>query len=465
MLDRPARLLWTLVAGVSLSQAYLTHGAFALPGVLALGLALPTREHPRPLRASLAVGVIVQLLVGLHCWGFVRYGAPVYAGTVVYSGLCGALFGLLASGRHRAPTALSAAAAWGAVEALRQVGGLGFPLYLGATQVALPWRSALSVVGAAGVSALLVGLGVAVVRRRRVAIWLGVFAAAAVGGLWQPGLSPAGPPVRVAIVQGGVTPSLYDAASLSEAARTVVRHRYFSLAGDAARSADLVVLPEAALHRPTPTRGEQALSPIVPRVPEAAGTTFITGTYRISVEGTEQYNSALAFEASDPRTIRGVADKRLLAPIAEAAFTAGEALGVISTPSAEVAPLICWESMYPRLARGAAGTAGVLAVLTNDAGFHRSPVAHAHSDQGRSRAIENGRPLLRAAQAGISYASDHGGRLATSLGVFESGVLHATIVPMSGWTWHGAGGYLLELLLLAFVVVRLVVPRRAARTA
>lgn len=455
-------LLWASVAGCLASQAYLWHGAWALPATVALGVALASGQaHSSPRAATIAALTVFQTWVGVHCWGFAHYGAGLYAGSILYMAMSGLLVGGMVSIRRGGqPSPVALAAAWVLIEAVHEIGDVGFPLYLGATQVHLPWRALLAVVGAVGTSGLLVGLGVAIGQRRRSAlVWL--LAAVALTGLgrWQPDLTEAGPPVEVAAVQGAVPSWLYKAMDRSLPAGYLVEDHYFRLAQDAlGTEADLVLMPESALHHPIAMRDGRAADPLFdPLEGTPATTQVITGAYREVWEGEELtlYNAALLLAADDAHTVLASADKRLLAPIVESPFTAGTGSGVLETGHARFGVLICYESMYPRLARSQSHEAEALLVLTNDAGFERAPVSVTHARQGWSRAVENGRPLVRVAQGGVSLALDHRGETLARLDLFERGILEATIQPMRGATWYNRGGVLLPWLCAALLLVRL----------
>ena len=174
----------------------------------------------------------------------------------------------------------------------------------------------------------------------------------------------------------------------------------------------------------------------------------LTGAYRIRLpsdgaEDYEQLNSAILFRSDDERRVLGVADKELLVPFAETrVFAAGQPPEPLPVGPSQLAVLICYESMYPRLARERTAHAEMVVIITNDAGFGRSPVALAHARQGWSRAIETGRPLLRASQAGPSLVTDDQGRLLSRLALFEHGLVWANVQPTSGWTWYSMFGHL-----------------------
>jgi len=94
-------------------------------------------------------------------------------------------------------------------------------------------------------------------------------------------------------------------------------------------------------------------------------------------------------------------------------------------------PLVCYEVIFPGAAvpRGEARP-GWMVNVTNDGWFGISSGPYQHFQQARVRAIEEGLPLVRAANTGISAVVDPVGRIVNSLplgaeGVFDSGLPQA----------------------------------------
>lgn len=103
--------------------------------------------------------------------------------------------------------------------------------------------------------------------------------------------------------------------------------------------------------------------------------------------------------------------------------------------------LICFESIFPELARdGVRSGATVLVNITNDFWFGRSsgPVQHAH--MAILRAVENRTPVARCANSGLSFFVDAYGRVTHQTGLFEAAMPTAAVRPGSGGSFatrHG----------------------------
>ena len=102
-------------------------------------------------------------------------------------------------------------------------------------------------------------------------------------------------------------------------------------------------------------------------------------------------------------------------------FTAGEDSSPLLLPLRPeplvVGPLICYEDVFPQLARRSAiAGASVLTVLTNNAWFGEGGAAYQHAAHSVLRAVETRRPVLRCGNAGWSgWIDEFGGVRATLL--------------------------------------------------
>lgn len=131
----------------------------------------------------------------------------------------------------------------------------------------------------------------------------------------------------------------------------------------------------------------------------------------------------------------------------------------IAVPRAPpVLPLICYEVVFPGEAVPRGERPGWLVNLTNDGWFGQSSGPYQHLQQARVRAIEEGLPLVRAANTGVSAVIDPVGRIVRSLGLGLEGILDSALPQALGPTLYvrfgdGPAG-LLVLAALAWVIER-----------
>ncbi|QDO97230.1 apolipoprotein N-acyltransferase [Ferrovibrio terrae] len=109
-------------------------------------------------------------------------------------------------------------------------------------------------------------------------------------------------------------------------------------------------------------------------------------------------------------------------------FSAGRDATPIAIPGLPFARvLICYEAIFPDESMqqfdDGKPAAGLLLNLTNDAWFGRSSGPYQHFAAARFRAVEQGLPLVRAANNGISAIVDPYGRVTVRLGLDEVGVV------------------------------------------
>ncbi len=106
-------------------------------------------------------------------------------------------------------------------------------------------------------------------------------------------------------------------------------------------------------------------------------------------------------------------------------FNSGEGLPpTIATPHApDFLPLICYEIIFPGRIPDLKARPGWLVNVTNDAWFGDSTGPHQHLHQARIRATEEGLPVMRAANTGISAVIDPFGRVLAQLDLGKTGVI------------------------------------------
>jgi apolipoprotein N-acyltransferase len=92
-------------------------------------------------------------------------------------------------------------------------------------------------------------------------------------------------------------------------------------------------------------------------------------------------------------------------------FSPGEGTVLLSLQGVKLGGAMCYEVVYPWIARNETRAgADILFTLTNDSWYGTGGALRQHWQSAKVRAVENGRPLVRAAVTGISGAVDASGR-------------------------------------------------------
>ncbi len=187
----------------------------------------------------------------------------------------------------------------------------------------------------------------------------------------------------------------------------------------------------------------EALSAIAAMLPD--GTSLVTGAIRREPSGGETpslFNSVLVIDSN--AEILDRYDKVRLVPFGEylpfrgflqwlgfeqltrvrTGFSTGKAGAILNVPGLPPAlPLICYEVIFGGQIVDPDNRPGVILNVTNDAWFGISTGPYQHLQQARIRAVEEGVPLVRAANTGISAIVDPFGRVLQSLPLGIAGVI------------------------------------------
>ncbi|HJW77893.1 MAG TPA: apolipoprotein N-acyltransferase, partial [Beijerinckiaceae bacterium] len=264
--------------------------------------------------------------------------------------------------------------------------------------------------------------------------------------------------VKLRIMQ----PNLPQDAKFSLANRDAVMRRYLSISDRATSptsngvaDATHLIWPESAfpflLHRDA-----KALAQIAALLPP--GATLITGAARaddppVGEEPSRYFNAIQV--VSHEGAIIATYDKAHLVPFGEyfphfldaalrsfglrqfvhvpGGFDAGESRRPLAVPGLPpVAPTICYEAIFPGAVVLEGTRPGLILNVTNDAWFGITPGPHQHYAQARLRAVEEGLPLVRAANNGISAVIDPYGRASGLIPLGVEGVLDAGL-PTAIW--------------------------------
>ena len=116
-----------------------------------------------------------------------------------------------------------------------------------------------------------------------------------------------------------------------------------------------------------------------------------------------------------------------------------------------IEPLICYESIFPNEFDFRGPRAGVIVNLSNDGWFGETIGPHQHLAHARLKAIEEGLPIIRAANSGISAIIDPYGRVLKSLPLGAEGVLDGFLPRPTQATFYSE--YRFKIPLLLWIVV------------
>ena len=143
-------------------------------------------------------------------------------------------------------------------------------------------------------------------------------------------------------------------------------------------------------------------------------------------------------------------------------FIVGTARRNLEVPHApRVLPLICYEAIFPGDISGSDERPGWIVNLTNDGWFGISTGPHQHLQQAQWRAIEQGLPLVRSANTGISAVIDPVGRIIAQLPLGAEGILDAALPAALRPTIYAKAGDIPAIILLV-IALGTVVRRRVA---
>jgi apolipoprotein N-acyltransferase len=128
-----------------------------------------------------------------------------------------------------------------------------------------------------------------------------------------------------------------------------------------------------------------------------------------------------------------------------------------------VAASVCYEALFPALTRdGVLEGATWLVNVTNDAWFGDTVAPHQHLAMARMRSVEFRRPMVRAANSGISAVIDADGGISASLGLFRRGILVAAIRPATGETVYAKTGEIFGISCSILSILAFIFPLRGS---
>ncbi len=388
-------------------------------------------------------------------------------------------YGRLFSTANHIPAAIGFAALWVLFEWLRGWVLTGFPwLYLGHAFIDTPlagWAPLTGVLGLSLIVALLAAACAAIASGRR--LQQAIFAAVLVGVVaYGPSLNTinwtepaADKPLRIGTVQANIPQHLkWQQEQYWPTVQT-----YRELTAQLWNDHDIVVWPEVAI--PTTYQRAREFLDTMGDLSARKNADLITGVlYRNETPDGDRvtHNSVMNLRNGD------LYHKRQLVPFGEYVPLESVLRGLIeffdmptsfikAGPATQplirsgdilIGSAICYEIAYQDQVAASAVAANLLLTISNDAWFGASAGPHQHFQIARMRALETGKPLIRATGTGISGLIGHRGEVIATLPAFHQGVMRGELMPRSGSTPFARTGSR-PLVLLCAVLILLTVWR------
>ena len=224
--------------------------------------------------------------------------------------------------------------------------------------------------------------------------------------------------------------------------------------------ADLIIWPESAI--PTLEPAAQDYLSTVNRSAILNNSAIITGLINYNFESKEYFNALLVLGKKNAEDQQGyyynhsnryykshllpigefVPFQELLRPLAPffnlpmSSFTAGNYVQPnLVANGLHILPLNCFEIAFPtQLAANLTNKTDMILTVSNDAWFGDSHGPHQHFEIARMRALEFGRPLVRATNNGVTGIINHLGEVTAIAPQFEEVVLRGTVEFVTGDT-------------------------------
>jgi apolipoprotein N-acyltransferase len=355
------------------------------------------------------------------------------------------------------PAALALAGSWEAADLVRQFFATGFPWNPLGSVWELPGYpgdvmiQAAAVVGVHGLTllTLLAAATPLLGRSGRVAgaLLLAAWCAFGVVRLNEP--APPSTGLKALLIQGNVA----QGQKWNRALMVSIFRHYLDLTRQAVDSthgkAAVVIWPETA--SPALLQTDPEARGLIAEA--AGGNQSLIGSVRFGPD--ERPRNSLFALGSDG-SIEGIYDKWHLVPFGEYqpdwlpaflqfipgnGFAAGPGPQTLHIPGLPPAgALICYEAIFPAQVIDRADRPAWMVNVTNDAWFGNSSGPRQHLAAVRMRAVEEGLPVIRAANTGISAAFDAYGRELKHLGMQKTGYLAVDIpgaLPMTPFSRFG----------------------------
>lgn len=308
-------------------------------------------------------------------------------------------------------------------------------------------------------------------------------------GAWTLSQAPAIGEEKSALAIRIVQPSIAQTMKWDNAERRSIFDKLVSLTekppAEGKPKPDVIIWPETAIPYIL-TSTPEALARIGEVLQD--GQMLLTGVVReekgVGGDEPRYYNSIYTID--DRGIIVDAADKVHLVPFGEylpyenflrrlglqevvempGGFTAGTSRRALNVKNGQTfLPLICYEAIFPDELEYTGPKASAIINVTNDAWYGDTPGPYQHFRQAQVRAVEQGLPLIRAANNGLSAVVDAYGRITDGLAHDAVGVIDAYLPSTRALFWstpHGSRQSLVALLtlLVLSMAFRLPIGRR-----
>ena len=334
----------------------------------------------------------------------------------------------------------------------------GFPwLALGYSQTPpSPLAGFAPLIGVFGLSALVALSGALLLRWRIGLPTLALLTLAGFGLRQIEWTMPQGEPISVALIQGNIPQEMKFRPEAF--VRTLNLYRELI----EANPAQLTLLPETAFPVFLDQLPEAYLAALKALASRRNGD-IIFGT--LTGDGNAYYNSAVSLGNSPLQVYSkshlvpygefippGFAWFMAYANIPASSFSRGpEKQAPLAVAGQQIAANICYEDVFGSEIIRALPEAGILANLSNTAWFGDSLAQPQHLQIARMRALETGRPMLRATNTGMTAIVTPDGTVQATLPPFTTGVLNGSVQSYGGMTPYGRLGDWPAIILIALL--------------
>lgn len=287
-------------------------------------------------------------------------------------------------------------------------------------------------------------------------------------GHWRLGQQRSGNLIKASVIQGNIEQDKkWEPAFQNEVLET-----YFTLSKEAAAtSPQLIIWPETAV--PFMFDYDRSNTEKLLGFERGLGTDLLFGSVRVQEQGrgkTLLTNSAVLLDREGKniyeydkihlvpfgeyvplRSVLFFIDK-LVAGIGD--YVPGEEYTRAETEFGSFGTMICYEIIFPGLVRKFFTNGGdFIVTITNDAWFGKTAGPYQHFSMAVFRAIENRKPVVRAANTGISGFIDSSGRVLSETSLFHRLVLTEQVKTDRTLTFYTKYGDLFSYLCIVISIV------------